>query len=63
VAIEWVARSGGLGFLPLEDEQYDLVVPKSRLHRPAVVALGRLLGEPAVRRRLAAMGFRMTDEG
>jgi putative molybdopterin biosynthesis protein len=62
VAVEWVARSGGLGFLPLEDEQYDFVVPKNRLHRPAVIAFGELLSEPAIRKQLAAMGFRLKDE-
>ena len=63
VAIEWVARSGGLGFLPLEDEQYDFVAPKSRRDRPAVRAFRELLSEPAIREQLAAMGFRMGDEG
>jgi putative molybdopterin biosynthesis protein len=62
VAIEWVARSAGLGFLPLEHEQYDFVVPKSRLHRPAVIAFRSLLAEPAIRKELAAMGFRMSGE-
>jgi putative molybdopterin biosynthesis protein len=62
VAIESVARSGGLGFLPLEDEQYDFVVPKARRDRPAVRAFRELLGDPAVRKQLAAMGFRMKDE-
>ncbi|NUQ66456.1 MAG: molybdopterin biosynthesis protein, partial [Pirellulales bacterium] len=59
VAIQWVARQAGLGFLPLEDEQYDFVVPRGRLERPAVVALRELLAEPAVRQRLAGMGFRL----
>jgi len=63
VAVEWVARSGGLGFLPLDDEQYDFVVPKSRRDRPAVRAFRELLSEPAIRKQLAAMGFRMEDEG
>jgi putative molybdopterin biosynthesis protein len=63
VAIEWVARAGGLGFLPLEDEQYDFVVPNSRLRRPAVIALRELLAESAVRKQLMAMGFRLKDEG
>jgi len=62
VAIEWVARSGGLGFLPLEDEQYDFVIPASRRGRPAVRAFRALLSEPAIREQLAAMGFRMRDE-
>jgi len=58
VAIEWVARRRGLGFLPLEEEHYDLAVPRSRGRRPAVVALRALLADPAVRAELGRMGFR-----
>ena len=57
VAIEWVAKRSGLGFLPLEQEQYDFVVPAARLDRPAVVAFRRLVSEPEIRGRLGEMGF------
>jgi putative molybdopterin biosynthesis protein len=57
VAIEWVTRRLGLGFLPLEDERYDFVIPKARQNRPAVAAFKSLLGDSAIRRQLAAMGF------
>jgi len=57
VAIEWVARHAGLGFLPLDDERYDFVIPKSRLDRPAVVAFRQLLAAPDVREALNKMGF------
>jgi len=57
VAVEWVARRAGLGFLPLEEERYDFAVPKSRLERPAVVAFRKLLAESDVRAELARMGF------
>jgi len=59
VAIQWVARHNGLGFLPLEDEQYDFAVPKARRDRPAVAAFRRLLAEPDVRAHLARMGFKI----
>jgi putative molybdopterin biosynthesis protein len=59
VAIEWVAKLNGLGFLPLEDERYDFVIPKSRTERPAVFAFRSLLTEPAVREVLQGMGFNM----
>jgi putative molybdopterin biosynthesis protein len=62
VAIEWVARRAGLGFLPLEDERYDFVIPKSRLDRPAVVAFRQLLSEPLILRELEEMGFRVTED-
>ena len=59
VAIQWVARHNGLGFLPLEDEQYDFAIPKSRRDRPGVVAFRELLAKPDVRRELEAMGLKM----
>jgi len=63
VAIEWVARHAGLGFLPLEEEHYDFVVPKARRDRAAVAAFRTLLCEPAIRRELQSMGFKLKDEG
>jgi putative molybdopterin biosynthesis protein len=58
VTIETVAREKGLRFRPLRAERYDFAVPASRLERPAVRALRRLL-EPGsgIRARLAALGF------
>jgi putative molybdopterin biosynthesis protein len=62
VAIEWVAKRAGLGLLPLEQERYDFVVPKTRLARPAVIAFGRLLAEPAIGQELRRMGFEVSDD-
>ena len=59
VAIQWVARRAGLAFLPLEDEHYDFIVPKSRLDRPAVLAFRQLLAEPETRAELERMGFKL----
>lgn len=61
VAIEPVARRYGLRFLPLEEEQYDFVVPRRRLHRPAVVAFRQLLAAPEVQTHLEEMGFRIKE--
>lgn len=60
VAIEPVAREEKLGFIRLRDEQYDFVVPKTRLGRPVVVAFRDLLADATVRAELAQMGFRQT---
>jgi putative molybdopterin biosynthesis protein len=57
VAIATVAHEAGLGFLPLQEERYDFVVPKVRLERPAVRAFRALLEETGVRQALAARGF------
>jgi putative molybdopterin biosynthesis protein len=59
VAIAWVAEHNDLGFLPLEDEQYDFVIPKSRWDRPGVAAFREVLADPVVRGELVAMGFRV----
>jgi putative molybdopterin biosynthesis protein len=58
VAIETVAQRYGLGFLPLQAEEYDFVIPVRRFDRPAVRRFVALLEEPAVRAELARMGFK-----
>jgi putative molybdopterin biosynthesis protein len=63
MAIESVAEANGLGFLHVQDEQYDFVVPRSRLERPAVRAFLELLREEASRGRLGAMGFTVRESG
>jgi putative molybdopterin biosynthesis protein len=57
VAIAPVAAAYGLGFLPLVDERYDFLVPRARSARPPVRRFVELLADPAVRARLAALGF------
>jgi putative molybdopterin biosynthesis protein len=59
VAIQPVARLYGLGFLPLEEEHYDFLVPRSRWDRPALIAFRHLLAAPEVRLQLQQMGFRV----
>jgi putative molybdopterin biosynthesis protein len=59
LAIDTVARQYGLGFIPVQEEHYDFVVPKARLERPAVVLFRSLLKEPTIRERLHALGFRL----
>ena len=57
IAIETVARSYGLGFLPLADERYDFFVPEARAGRPAVLAFGEALHSATLRARLVELGF------
>jgi putative molybdopterin biosynthesis protein len=57
VAIETVARQYGLGFLALQPERYDFVLPKSRATRPAARRFVELLHDNDVRADLAALGF------
>jgi putative molybdopterin biosynthesis protein len=59
VTIETVAKQYGLGFLPLQEEHYDFVIPASRLERPAVKRFIAALQEPDIREQLAKLGFRV----
>ncbi|HEU5297160.1 MAG TPA: molybdopterin biosynthesis protein [Burkholderiaceae bacterium] len=59
VAIDTVARQYGLGFIALQEEHYDFVVPQARLERPAVRAFRDLLADAAAREQLTQLGFRL----
>ena len=56
VAVQAAASAYGLGFLPLEEERYDLVIPDHFLDEPGVQALLGLLRRPGLRRRVEALG-------
>ncbi|CAO3351483.1 molybdopterin biosynthesis protein [Azospirillum palustre] len=57
VAIETAANLYGLGFLPLQEEHYDFVIPAARRDRPAVRRFVEALEMPEVADALRAMGF------
>ena len=57
VAIETVARQYGLGFLALQPERYDFVVPAARADRPAVQRFAALLRSEVGRSALRELGF------
>src|SRR5688572_3031223 len=58
VTLETVARTAGLAFIPVQAEQYDFIVPRSRADRPAVIAFKSLLEDVKVRRALERLGMR-----
>ena len=60
VAIDTVARQYGLGFIPLQEEQYDFIVQKAHLTRAPVRAFCALLDDPTIREELSALGFRLS---
>ena len=62
VAIDTVARQYGLGFIPVQEERYDFIVPQARLERPAVRAFSALLAEARIREALWALGFRVQPD-
>jgi len=59
VTLDIIARRAGLGFLPVQEERYDFVSPKSRANRPGVLAFKTLLQEPRVREALARLGMKV----
>jgi putative molybdopterin biosynthesis protein len=61
VCIETVARQTGLDFVPLQQEQYDFVVPTARLHRPAVERFLAVLRSSAARAYLASLHFQVEE--
>lgn len=58
MTLDTIARSAGLGFLAVQPERYDFVVPASRAARPGVVALKALLEQPSTRETLARLGMK-----
>jgi putative molybdopterin biosynthesis protein len=58
VTLDTIARGAGLGFIPVQHEQYDFVMPRSRAERPGVKAFLALLADPATRDALVRIGMR-----
>lgn len=64
VAIEAVATAEGLGFVPLAEERFDLVVPASGLDVGPVVRLLDVIDEPAFRTDVAGLpGYDLSHAG
>jgi putative molybdopterin biosynthesis protein len=63
VALEPAAVLFGLGFLPLVEERFDLVVPRARLGDPEVRGLLQALGGDLRRQLLAVPGYGTGDLG
>ncbi len=57
MTLDTIARKAGLGFLPVQSEQYDFIVPRSRLNRPGVVAFRALLEKASTKAALANLGM------
>jgi putative molybdopterin biosynthesis protein len=64
IAIESVALSEGLHFVPLAEERFDLVVPSARLDLPHVARFVELLGQRAFRDEAARVpGYDVSAAG
>jgi len=58
MTLDTIARAAGLGFIPVRDERYDFVTPKSRAQREAVKAFRALLESKATRDALTRLGMK-----
>jgi putative molybdopterin biosynthesis protein len=59
MTLDTIARGAGLGFIPVQHEQYDFVTPKARADRPGVRAFAARLADPATRAALARLGMEL----
>jgi putative molybdopterin biosynthesis protein len=58
VTLDTIARNTGLGFIPLQLEEFDFVSPKARADRPAVKAFRALVGSTGTRQALIRLGMK-----
>jgi len=59
MTLDTIARNNGLGFIPVQHEQYDFVVPRARADRAGVKAFRDRLSDPATREALARLGMQL----
>lgn len=57
-AIRSVTEDLGLGFIPIQDEEYDFIIPKERLQRPEIASFLSLLEEKNIKKKLADLGLK-----
>ena len=59
IAIQSVAEDSGLEFIPIQDEEYDFVIPQKRLNRPEVRQFIDLLRKPRIQTQLNKLGLKV----
>lgn len=59
VTLDTIATRAGLGFIPVQPEQYDFITPAARASRPAVQAFRELLADPRTKESLERLGMRV----
>ena len=57
MTLDTIARNAGLGFLPVQAEQYDFIVPRARECRRGVMAFRSLLEQTSTREALQRLGL------
>ena len=61
IAIRSVAEDSSLGFIPIQNEEYDFFIPKERLERDEVKIFLNLLKEPKIRKKLNSLGLKIDE--
>ena len=56
MGIHAAAKALDLDFVPVEQEQYDLLVPTGMLHQPNIQSTLKIMGSDNFRKRVAALG-------
>ncbi len=59
MTLDTIARNAGLGFIPVQHEQYDFVTPTARAERPGVKAFRERLADPETRDALVRLGMKV----
>jgi putative molybdopterin biosynthesis protein len=57
ITLDTIARGAGLGFIPVQAERFDFILPTSRAERPGVLAFRALLQQASTRAALARLGM------
>jgi putative molybdopterin biosynthesis protein len=57
IAIHSVAEDSGLAFFPMQDEEYDFIIPQKRLKRTEVRQFLNLLQQPNIQLQLNKLGL------
>jgi putative molybdopterin biosynthesis protein len=64
LGLEGAARPYGLGFVPLTQEQYDLVIPAQHFDSPPLQALIKWISSPAARQAISSLaGYETSNTG
>jgi putative molybdopterin biosynthesis protein len=59
MTLDTISRISCLGFLPVQEEQYDFIVPRSRANRAGVAAFKALLRQTSTRDALTRLGMKL----
>jgi putative molybdopterin biosynthesis protein len=57
VTLDTIAANAGLGFIPVQHEQYDFVTPRARANRKGIHAFRALLAGADTRAALVKLGM------